>query len=148
MLKNSNYRITIIVPRYLKTPIDTYKYNRLFSIKYHPKGIISIQVPDLVHKIRNWVERETGSDPINSCKDRHGPMVTSRQLFVHFIKKYVTENNRKLTDSKIASIIDKDRTTLYHSEKCVLNHLACEQKYRDDYDRIEAYFISLNLEPV
>jgi len=132
----------------LKTPIDTYRYNRLISRKYQPKGVISIQVPDLVHKIRNWVEKETGNDPINSCKDRHGPLVESRQLFIHFIKKYVTENNKKLADKRIASIIGKDRTTLYHSEKCVLNHLSSEQKYRDTYDRIEAYFIALNLEPV
>lgn len=119
----------ISVPRFQRSPVDTYQYNQMIKIvKSHSAPL----VPVMVEKIRNAIIAETGFDPYYVPVARLGEFVKARQLFMYFVRRRV-----KLSQSATGRILGKDHSTVNHAENCVERFKLLESDYRELYERIE-----------
>jgi hypothetical protein len=138
MIRQSYNKPYISIPRHSKTPIDTYTFNRIYSKKYYVPSFNKDGESPLVHKIRNFVTKETGHDPYDESQDREGLFVTSRQLFLYFIRKYVKNyNGTKYSQKTTGNLVGKDHATVAYAEKCVDKFYKQEKEYRDIYNKID-----------
>jgi hypothetical protein len=144
MIKSVFSKPNIFIPRLQKLPVDSYAFNQLFSKKIYSPGLIKKEVPIFINKIRNFVMSETGHDPLNEMGNQHGEYVTSRQLFMYFVRKYVKDiNGKKYSQKKTGELVGKDHSTCIHAEKCVEKFYDTELTYRNMYNRIDTSINSL-----
>jgi chromosomal replication initiation ATPase DnaA len=112
------------IPRFQRSPIDTSVYNYMKFGRYHKD--ISIQ------KIRTVITKVKGVDPCDTTAYRGAKFIESRQLFMHFIRKYI-----KLTQDETGKIVDKDHSTVIYAEKCVGKFKNNEPRYNELYKLID-----------
>ena len=86
----------------------------------------------MVDKIRKYVTDETGIDPYVDSEYQGGEFVTSRQLFMYFVRRHA-----KLSLYATGRLIGKDHSTVAHAEKTVEKYREVEKSYRAMFDNIE-----------
>lgn len=120
----------IYVPRHLKNPIDTFLYNSAIH-KIEPKL-------NLIGHIRKIVRDETGADPYMDPKYRGVEYVTSRQLFLYFVRRYCN-----LSLYETGKLLNKDHATVVHAEKSVKKFKDIEMDYKGIFDAIEKRILQI-----
>jgi len=119
----------LTVPRFKRSPIDTSIYSQAMLWKKKPYRAI---YDSLIENIRDLVKNETGYDPCAASQRRTRELVTSRQLFIHFVRRYT-----RLSQETTGAILGKDHSTVFHAEKCVNKFKEIENEYAELYDRID-----------
>jgi chromosomal replication initiation ATPase DnaA len=115
----------MIVPRFLKSPIDTSVVNRMKS--YNNKTVYKIP-----SKICDAIKKETGISPLENVKYRGIVVAKSRQLFMSLMAKY-----SKLNYNSIGLMVGKDHSSVSYSIKVVNNMIDTDKLYKEMYFRIE-----------
>jgi hypothetical protein len=125
----------ITIARHLRSPIDSYHFNQLYSKKYHC-NIIEVPCDPLVSLIRDCVILETHYDPLDNPKCHRKEPVKARQLFLYFVMKHTD-----YTQAQAGWLVRKDRTTVIAAMKNVDKYYDIEPDYRDLYNRINERII-------
>ncbi len=116
----------MIVPRFIKHPIDTSVHNRMMSYVRPKKS------NDKIERIRQIVRSVTGIDPYTEPQFNGTEFVKSRQLFLYFVRKKV-----KLSLYATGRLLGKDHSTVCHAEKSVEKFRDIEKDYSEMFDKIE-----------
>ena len=122
-------RFKISVPRFQRSPVDTFRYNQMIARQRHSYMPVATL---LIEKIRNAIISETGYDPYYEPVTRLSEFVRARQLFMYFVRREV-----KMSQLATGQMLGKNHSTVNHAEKCVNKFRLLESDYRNLYERIE-----------
>lgn len=71
-------------------------------------------------------------------KSRKKELVMARKCFMNILYEHYNED--KMTQSDIANVIGRDRTSFIHHRKEHLNHYSRYKTYKEDYDSLKKEF--------
>lgn len=124
----------ISVPRFQRTPIDTFRFSQMIRRQKHSYAPINTL---MIEKIRKAIITETGYDPYYEPVTRLAGFVRARQLFMYFVRREV-----KMSQLATGQMLGKNHSTVNHAEKCVNRFRLLESDYRDLYERVENKIIN------